>query len=188
MSDTINTTKLRMLAVAGSLRQASLHRALLRSLQELAPSDVEIVMFDLKGMPIYDGDVEVQGMPDIVQAFHQEIEAADGVIWATPEYNGAMSGVIKNAVDWASRKKGLLAKKPTTVISGSPGSLGATKGQESLRASLNHLGMYVLARPSLAIPQLDKKLRDDHIIDESTQKFVRDWLQSFQDWIVQLNK
>lgn len=182
-----NTSNLHVLAVGGSLREASTHRTLLRSLQALTPDDLEITIFDLEGIPLFNADVEDKGYPKKVQAFREQIEASDGIIWATPEYNGSMSGVIKNAVDWASRK-GLLAKRPTTVISGSPGALGATKGQEALRASLNHLGMYVLARPSLAIPQMDKKLDGDRIADETTEKFVREWLEAFRDWIVQLNK
>jgi chromate reductase len=106
----MSNTTIQILAVAGSLRQVSLHRALLSGLQELAPADVEIRIFDLNGIPLYDGDLEARGIPDVVQAFHGQIEATNGIIWATPEYNGAMSGVIKNAVDWASRKKGLLEK------------------------------------------------------------------------------
>lgn len=183
----MSESNLSILAVSGSLRKASLHRALIRSLQDLAPEDLSIEAFDLIDIPLFNQDVEDEGIPKSVQTLRSKIEQADGIIWATPEYNGAMSGVIKNAIDWTSRK-GLLAKRPTTVISGSPGSLGATKAQESLRASLNHLGMYVLARPSLAIPKMDKKLNGDKITDETTQKFVEDWLEAFKDWIVQLGK
>lgn len=179
--------KTNILAIPGSLRQASLHRKLVYALQELAPSNVELTVFELTDIPIYNQDVEDKGFPEPVQALRNAIEKADGIILATPEYNGSMSGVIKNSVDWASRK-GLLKAKPVTVISGSPGSLGATKAQESLRAVVNHLGMYLLSRPSLAVPKLNEKLVDGKIDDETTEKFMREWLETFRDWIVQLNK
>ncbi|MEM7344175.1 MAG: NAD(P)H-dependent oxidoreductase, partial [Chloroflexota bacterium] len=111
----------------------------------------------------------------------------DGLIFATPEYNGSFSGVLKNAIDWASRQM-LLSKQPVAPISGSPGALGATKAQEHLRAVLGHLGMHVMSRPAIAIPQFYEKIEDNAFVDEQTRKFVSEWLEAFQDWIVQLNK
>ncbi len=177
-----------ILAIPGSLREASLIRKLLFGLQPLAPEGVAITIFELHDIPLYNHDIEINvGFPPAVQAMREAIAASDGLIFATPEYNGSYSGVLKNSIDWASRQ-GLLAKRPVTPISGSPGALGATKAQEHLRAVLGHLGMYVMTRPSLAIPQLDKKIVDDVIIDEPTQKFIRAWLLAFQEWIIQLNK
>lgn len=172
---------LKFVAVVGSLRIASYHRALIADLQRFAPEDVTIEVLELADLPMYNEDIEAEGLPAAVQAFRTALEQADGSIWATPEYNGAMSGAIKNAVDWASRG-GILAKQPATVISASPGALGATKGQESLRAVLNHMGMYVLARPSLAIPRIQDKLIDGKLQDEATETFVRTWLEAFRDW------
>ncbi len=180
--------KIKILAIPGSLREASLTRQLVRSLRSIAPEDVEISIFYLNEIPIYNQDVELaEGFPPAVQAMRDQIEAADGLILATPEYNGAMSGAIKNAIDWASRG-GIMAQKPVAPISGSPGALGATKAQESLRSVLNHLGMHVLSRPALAIPQMHEKLANDTITDETTRKFVTEWLSTFRNWIVQLNK
>lgn len=182
----MNTIKI--LAIPGSLREASLMRQLLRSLQAIAPEGVQISIFDLHDVPLYNQDVEnSSGFPAAVQEMRDQIEAADALIFATPEYNGAMSGVLKNGIDWASRG-GILAKKPVAPISGSPGALGATKAQESLRSVLTHLGMHVMSRPAVAIPQLNEKLVDDTITDELTLKFVTEWLHTFRDWIVQLNK
>jgi chromate reductase len=82
----------------------------------------------------------------------------------------------------------LLAKKPGAPISASPGALGATKAQVHLRAIMSHLGMCVLSRPSLAIPKVREKISDGVIHDKTTRRFVGDWLQEFQDWVVQLNK
>lgn len=180
-------TKLNILAIPGSLRQASLHRELVRQLQPLAPDDMQIDIFELHDIPVYNSDVEQKGFPASVQTMRDKIEASDGIIFATPEYNGAMSGVIKNGIDWASRKR-LLRAVPVTIISGSSGSLGATKAQESLRAVVTHLGMHLMARPSLAIPKLNDKLVDGHLDDERTNKFIREWLESFRDWVVLLKK
>ena len=177
-----------ILAIPGSLRETSLTKQLVRSLQPVAPVDVRISIFYLNDIPVYNQDVENNiGFPPAVQTMRDQISAADGLIFATPEYNGAMSGAMKNAIDWASRG-GILAQKPVAPISGSPGALGATKAQESLRSVLNHLGMYVLSRPAVAIPQMNEKLANDTIIDEMTRKFVTDWLGTFRDWVVQLNK
>ena len=119
--------KIRVLAIPGSLRKASVHRKLVNALQALAPDEMEITVFSLDDIPVYNQDVENEsGFPESVQAFRDAIEAADALIFATPEYNGAMSGVIKNAIDWASRG-GLLGKRIAAPISGSPGALGATK-------------------------------------------------------------
>lgn len=180
--------KIKVLALPGSLRQASLTKQLLRSLQALAPEEMDITVFELNDIPVYNQDVEdADGFPPAVQALRDAVAEADALIIGTPEYNGAMSGVIKNAIDWLSRG-GLLGKKIAAPITGSPGALGATKAQESLRAVMTHLGMYVLARPAIAVPQLNQKLEDGSITDEMTTKFVSEWLEAFRDWIVQLNK
>ena len=106
---------------------------------------------------------------------------------ATSENNGSVPGVLKNIIDWESRQK-LLAKRPVAPISASPGALGATKAQEHLRAILGHLGMYVLPRPALAIPKVRQKLENNHITDEQTRRFIVHWLETYAEWILQLNK
>ena len=126
---------IKILAIPGSLREASLIRQLLLALHPLAPEGVEISVFNLHEIPIYNQDVEdAVGFPPAVQAMRDAIAAADGLIFATPEYNGSLSGVLKNSIDWASRQ-GLLAKRPATTITGSPGALGATKRSGSLLRS-----------------------------------------------------
>lgn len=179
--------KINVVAIPGSLRKASVTGQLLRSLQAIAPDDMEITIVTLDDIPVYNQDIEDEGFPPAVQALRDAVEKADALILATPEYNGAMSGVIKNGIDWLSRG-GLLGKKIAAPISGSPGALGATKAQESLRAVMTHLGMYTLPRPAIAVPQLGQKLDGDTITDEMTAKFVTEWLEAFRDWIVQLNK
>ena len=183
-----NKNKLNILAIPPSLRKESIMRHLLRALQPIAPDGMEITVFDLYDIPLYNQDIEDEiGFPPGVQAMRDAIAAADGLIFATAEYNGSVPGVLKNGIDWASRQ-GLLAKRPVAPVSGSPGALGATKAQEHLRSILGHLGMYVLPRPALAIPKIKDKLENDAIIDEQTRKFVSTWLKAFQDWIIQLSR
>ena len=179
---------MKVLAISGSLRKTSLIRETLYASQAFAPEGFEISVFDLHEIPMYNQDVEdVVGYPAPVQALRDAIVVSDGLIFATPEYNGSMTGVLKNSIDWASRKS-LLAKRPVTAITGSPGALGATKSQEHLRSVLSHLGMYVMSRPALAIPLLDQKIKNRVIVDDQTRKFVTAWLEAFRDWIVQMNK
>ncbi|MFN2182098.1 MAG: NADPH-dependent FMN reductase [Candidatus Promineifilaceae bacterium] len=183
-----NNHKQKILAIAGSLREASQTRHLLSTLPQMAPESMEISIYDLHDIPLYNQDVEDEvGFPPEVQAFRDAIAASDGLIIATPEYNGSVPGVLKNSIDWASRQ-GLLAKRPVAPISGSPGALGATKAQEHLRSILGHLGMYVLPRPAVAIPKLNDKLQDNQITDDATQRFVSHWLEATGDWIDQLSK
>lgn len=184
----IYENKQKILAIPGSLREASLMRHLLRTLPQIAPDDMEITIFDLHEIPLYNQDIEdAAGFPPGVQAFRDAVSASDGLIIATSEYNGSVPGVLKNSIDWASRQ-GLLAKRPVALISGSPGALGATKAQEHLRSIVSHLGMYALPRPAVAIPKLQDKLDDNKIADELTHKFVSQFLEAFRDWIEQLNK
>lgn len=180
--------KIKILAIPGSLRKASKTRQLLLGLQSIAPEDVEITVYDLHDIPVYNQDVEDEvGFPPAVQEMRDAIAVSDGLILATPEYNGGMTGVLKNSIDWASRK-GLMAKIPAAPITGSPGALGATKAQENLRSVMTHLGMCTMSRPAIAIPNMHEKIKDGVIVDEQTTQFVSSWLEAFRDWIVQLNK
>ena len=183
-----NQNNLKILAFPGSLRKASLIRHLLLSLKKIVPEGMEISLFELHEIPMYNQDFEDEfGFPPAVQELRNAIKKADGLIFATPEYNGSMTGVLKNSIDWASRQ-GLLAGIPATPITGSPGALGATKAQEHLRSVMVHLGMGVMSRPAVAIPQMQTKINNKTITNELTRKYVSEWLEAFRDWIVQLNK
>ncbi|MEM7119519.1 MAG: NADPH-dependent FMN reductase [Chloroflexota bacterium] len=172
-----------IVALGGSVRRGSIHRVLLQTAQEVAPEGMEITIFPLNDIPIYNFDVEQgEGFPDSVVALSEAIAAADGLIFATPEYNGSYSGVIKNAIDWASRQ-GLLGKKCAITMGGSPGALGATKAQEHLRQVCMHLNMYVMPRPTIAVPQLPNKIEDGKLTDEATIGFVKQQMDAFYGWV-----
>ena len=181
MSEVIN-----VVALVGSLRRESHNKALAQTAQSVAPDKMKVTIWPLDDIPVYNNDVEVeQGFPAAVAAMRDALAAADGIIFATPEYNGSVSGVLKNAIDWASRG-GLLANKPVATMSGSPGALGATKAQEHLRQICLHLGMYVLPRPTIAVPQFHNKIADGAVTDEATQGFIRQQMEAFYDWILKL--
>ena len=182
MSDTIN-----IVGLVGSLRRGSLNKALVQAASEVAPEGMNITIFPLNEIPPYNFDVEQEdGFPDSVVALREAVQSADALILATPEYNGSMSGVIKNAIDWASRG-GLLAKKPVVTMAGSPGALGATKAQEHLRQVCMHLGMYVLPRPTIAVPQFGNKIENGTVTDEKTRGFITQQMSTFKDWIERLS-
>jgi chromate reductase, NAD(P)H dehydrogenase (quinone) len=137
----------RILGFAGSLRQGSYNRALLRAASELAPEDMLIEIFDLLQIPLYSADVEARGDPEPVAAFKQAIRQADAVLMVTPEYNHGVPGVMKNAVDWASRpaRSAVLNAKPVAIIGASPGVTGTARGQSQLRQAFEFTNSYAIA-------------------------------------------
>ncbi len=131
--DERNGSPLRVLAISGSLRKASFNTGLLRAAKEIAPDGMEITIFDIKDLPFYNGDVEAQGDPAPVVALKSAVRDADAVLFATPEYNWGTSGVLKNAIDWASRdrEEGSFMGKPGTII-GAGGRSGTARAQMQL--------------------------------------------------------
>ena len=119
MEITRKTAKnIQLLGISGSLRRGSFNTALLKVAEELAPQDVGLEILDLLDLPLYNGDLEAEGDPVAVSELKRAIREADGVIFASPEYNHSFSGVIKNAIDWASRDRGpgSLMGKPVTIV------------------------------------------------------------------------
>ncbi|MCB9431325.1 MAG: NAD(P)H-dependent oxidoreductase [Ardenticatenaceae bacterium] len=154
MSEVIN-----VVALVGSLRRESHNKALAQTAQSVAPDKMKVTIWPLDDIPVYNNDVEVeQGFPAAVAAMRDALAAADGIIFATPEYNGSVSGVLKNAIDWASRGAAINKTCRHHERLSSGGTRGA-KAQEHLRQICLHLGMYVLSAPLIAVPQFhDTKL------------------------------
>jgi chromate reductase, NAD(P)H dehydrogenase (quinone) len=154
---------MRILAIAGSLRRASHNARLLRHIAERAPAGVEVEIWDgLRSIPPYDADDDVEPAPAPVAELRRAIAAADALLIATPEYNASIPGVLKNAIDWASRPRAstVLQNKPAAVIGASTGSFGAVWAQAELRKVLAHTGARVI--------DLDLPLaKADHAFDES---------------------
>ena len=146
---------MKLLGIAGSLRESSYNRALLRAARELLPEGVELVEHDLRDLPFYDGDVEAAGDPDSVVAFKEAIRDADALLIATPEYNRGVPGVLKNAVDWASRPAlaSPLTGKPVAIMGASTGRGGTARAQEQVRAALEFSRANVIEQPEVLVPE-----------------------------------
>ena len=180
------TDTLRILGVAGSLRAGSYNRALLRAAVRLAPEGMEIEVFDLLEVPLYNGDVEAAGDPPGVMGLKQAIGAADGVLMVTPEYNHGVPGVMKNAVDWASRppRQAPLESKPVGLIGASPGITGTARGQSQLRQAFEFTNSYCMPQPELLVFKAHEKFdAEGRLIDETTAEFLRKYLVAFGDWV-----
>jgi chromate reductase, NAD(P)H dehydrogenase (quinone) len=174
-----------VLGFAGSLRRGSLNRLLLRAAVELAPPGMTIVTHDLAEIPLYDGDVEAQGDPPAVAAFKSAIGAADAILVVTPEYNYGVPGVLKNAIDWASRppNRSVLNDKPAAIMGASPGGFGTTRAQLQLRQSFCFTRTLPLQQPEVLLARAaDKFDAEGRLTDEKTREFVRALLVALAAW------
>jgi chromate reductase len=177
---------LRVVGIAGSLRQGSLNRALLRAAVELAPARLAIEVHDLKDLPLYNGDVEAAGMPAAVAALGDAVRTADGLLIATPEYNHGVPGVLKNAIDWLSRppRRSALEAKPVGVLGASPGMTGSARAQSQLRAAFVFTNSYAMPQPEVIVGRAHEKFDEQgQLTDDVTRKFVAMFLERFAGWI-----
>ncbi len=181
MTDTI-----RILGLAGSLRGASLNRALLHAAAEVAPDGVTIESFDLAVVPLYNGDVEAAGDPEGVTALKAAIRDADGVLFACPEYNHGVPGVMKNAVDWASRPPtgAVLNGKPVGIIGASPGQTGSARGQSQLRQAFEFTNSFCMPQPEILVFRAHEKFDGDgRLVDDPTRKHLSRYVAALAAWV-----
>jgi chromate reductase len=182
-------SELRILGIAGSLRAGSLNRALLHAAETLSPPGMTLEIYDLSAVPLYNGDVEAAGDPPGVAGLKQSVEAADGVLFATPEYNHGVPGVMKNAVDWASRPPGraALGRKPVGIIGASPGMTGTARGQSQLRQAFEFTNSYCMPQPELLVFKAHEKFdAQGNLIDGATAQYLQRYLAAFATWVARL--
>lgn len=172
--------KVRVLAFSGSLRKASFNSALLRAAAELAPKEMELEIFDLRGIPLYDEDLRTQGVPAEVTTFREKISSANAVLIATPEYNYSIPGVLKNALDWASRPPNQpFAGKPVAIVGASTGGFGTVRAQLHLRQVCVFLDLRPINKPELHIARCQEKFDADlRLTDETLRKTLADLLET----------
>lgn len=174
----------KILAFAGSLRKGSYNKALVRAAVELAPKNVAMEVFDLEGIPPYNQDLE-NTPPERVTEFKEKIRSADALLIATPEYNYSVSGVLKNAIDWASRPKvgNPLEGKPVAIMSASIGRLGGARAQYHLRQSFVFLNMHPVNQPEVMLPSAaDNVDANGRLTNEQTRTLIKQLLEALVTW------
>jgi len=177
-----------ILGFAGSLRKASYNRALLRAALKLMPEGAKLEIFDLEGIPPFNQDLEAS-MPSIVKEFKAKIRAADAILIATPEYNYSVSGVLKNAIDRASRPPGdnSFECKPVAVMSASTSILGGARAQFHLRQSFVFLDMHPVNKPGVYVTFAPQKFDEKgNLTDETARKLIRELLENLIKWTLKL--
>ena len=178
------TTPIHVLGFAGSLRRTSYNRALLQATGELLPEGMTLEIFDLAPIPLYNGDVEAQGDPEPVRDFKQRIIAADALLIVTPEFNYSISGVLKNALDWASRPSRNMptAGKPAAIM-GAGGRFGTVRAQVHLRYIALEMQMLLLGKPEVMIQRAREKFdAEGRLTDEATREEIRALLAALAAW------
>jgi chromate reductase len=173
-----------ILGFAGSLRKGSYNKALLRAAAELLPDNTSLEIFDLDGIPPSDQDLEGAD-PQKVKEFKAKIRAADAILVATPEHNYSVPGVLKNAIDWASRPPGdnSFEHKPTAIMSASTGMLGGARAQYHLRQVFIVLDMLSLNKPEVFVAFANQKIDETgKLLDETTRAKIKELLESLVTW------
>ena len=176
---------LTVLCLPGSLRRASLNRGILEAATQVAPEGLRPSIHDLKDIPLYNADVEKEGVPAAVERLAAAIRDADAVLIATPEYNGGVPGVLKNALDWISRATvgTPMRDKPTGIVGVSPGRFATARAQEQLKLVLLSLKARVFVHGGVAVGQAGAKYEDGRLVDEPTLDLLTRYLNNLAEWV-----
>lgn len=175
----------RLFGIAGSLRSGSFNLALLRAAAEVLPAGVSLEIGHIDDIPLYDADLQSQGDPAAVLRLKKQIEDADAFLIATPEYNYSIPGVLKNALDWASRppKTCCLRKKPIGIMGCSSGESGTIRGQLALRQMFVFTDSYVMLQPELRVPLAGERFdQSGRLVDEELRERLGLFLFALVDW------
>lgn len=178
-----------LIGIAGSLRVGSFNAALLRAAATLMPQSSRLDTADIRGIPLYDGDVETtQGIPSVVAALKDRIAAADGLILATPEYNNALPGVFKNAIDWLSRPPNdiprVFGNRPVAVIGASPSNFGTILAQNSWLPVLRVLGTQPWFTGRLMVSRAGTMFNEQgELLDEKVRTQLQQFMHGFVDFV-----
>jgi chromate reductase len=174
-----------VLALLGSLRKGSFNRMALHAAIEVAPQEMMIEIADISEIPLYNQDVENTGDPPVVKRLKEQIKQADAILFATPEYNYSMPGVLKNAIDWASRppSENPFNGKPCAIMSASTGMLGGARAQYHLRQSCVFVNLIPMNRPEVMVSKAAEKFDENgKLKDEATRKMLTVFMKSFEEW------
>jgi chromate reductase len=173
-----------VLGISGSLRKNSYNTMALRAAQKLAPAGITVEDHYLHDIPLYNDDVRATGYPAPIQRLRERMAAADALLFVTPEYNFSVPGVLKNAIDWASRPPDQpFNEKPVAIMGASPGVTGTSRAQYHLRQMFVFLNAFPVNKPEVFIGGAAQKFdAEGNLTDEATQGFVRQLLESLAAW------
>ena len=180
-------TKPHILCIPGSLRHSSYSGAVLRGLQEVASDRARIAVFSLEAVPLYNADLDGEQKPPAVVELKDAIRKCDGLVLASPEYNYGVSGVLKNALDWASRPgyQSVLRDKPVLIMTSSPGMVGGVRAQGQLRQTLAATLSRIIAAPEVVISQVQTKIQDGRLTDAASLKVM---LEAFEMLLTEIRR
>lgn len=186
------TQSLHILGISGSLRAGSYHTALLRTISDLMPADVQLTIFDIKSLPMFNPDLHSTPTDD-AQTFLDAVREADGLIFASPEYNHSLTGAMKNAIDWGSRRyngqPSALSGKPAGIITAATGGYGGVRGYQHMRDVAFATNMHVLTRPMIMVPHVREKFDNNlQLIDETTRGFLQEFVAALNAWVRKINQ
>jgi NAD(P)H-dependent FMN reductase len=181
----------KILGISGSLRRASFNTALLRAAVAAAPSGATIEVGTIRGIPLYDGDVEAQGIPDVVKQLKEQIVNAEGLLLVTPEYNNSIPGVFKNAIDWLSRPSTDIPRvfkgRPVAIMGTSPGRFGTLLSQTAWLPVVRTLGMRPWYGSPMYVSDATKVFDSSGaIVDAAIQERVTQFVHGFAEFVEQL--
>src|SRR6201999_3107721 len=174
--------------IVGSLSTESINRTLAKALIRLSPEHLEFVEIPIRDLPLYNRDLDGD-YPPAGRALKDAIAAVDALLFVTPEYNRGLPGVLKNAIDWASRPHGTnsFTHKPSAVIGASPGKIGTAVAQQSLRSTLGFCDSPQMTAPEAYI-QFTRGLitEDGEVTEPSTERFLRDYMEAFGAFVTRV--
>ncbi len=183
--------EIRVVAIAGSLRQASYNRGLLRAAVGVTPTGMVMEIFDLAAIPMYNQDVEDAGEPLPVVAFKRAIREADALLVATPEYNHGVPGVLKNAIDWASRPRATspLKDRPVAIMGASPGRGSTARAQAQLRETFVFAGACVMPQPEVLVGSAASLFDEDgDLTDDRIRASIAELVEALRAWTIRLGR
>jgi len=178
------SSQVRILGIAGSLRRGSYNQAALRAATLLVPENSEIDLFQLDGIPMFNEDDETCP-PSAVLELKKRIRSANSVLIVTPEYNYSIPGILKNAIDWASRPHGdnAWSGKSAAIMGASLGAIGTARAQYHLRQIFVALNVFPLNRPEVMIADAAHRFDENgHLIHEPTKRLIQELLKHLVDW------
>ncbi|HVJ29902.1 MAG TPA: NADPH-dependent FMN reductase [Gammaproteobacteria bacterium] len=178
-----------ILGLSGSLRTGSFNSSLLRAAAASMPNGVMLEIGTIKGIPLYDGDVEAQGLPDTVVKLKERVVATDGLLLVTPEYNNSVPGVFKNAIDWLTRPPAdiprVFARRPVGIIGASPGGFGTLLSQTAWLPVLKTLGTAAYFGGRLQVSRADGVFDGEgNLVDERIREQLKKYLAGFSEFVV----